>query len=92
MGGVWNQTYGVYTIPCGTNTGFLQFKIGSTVYDIATSDIESVIRKDLCMLNMLSLDGLTSGPQFILGAPFHFAYCITYDVGNQRIAFSSNKR
>uniref|UniRef100_A0A0N5C452 Peptidase A1 domain-containing protein n=1 Tax=Strongyloides papillosus TaxID=174720 RepID=A0A0N5C452_STREA len=92
LGGIWNKNFEVYTIPCNTISEIIKIKIGNNVYDVPTSDLENVIKKDLCMINLLPIDGVGSGTQFILGAPFHFSYCVTYDVGNKRLAFSYHKR
>uniref|UniRef100_A0A0N4ZWP9 Peptidase A1 domain-containing protein n=1 Tax=Parastrongyloides trichosuri TaxID=131310 RepID=A0A0N4ZWP9_PARTI len=92
IGGTWNGGLGVYEIPCKKNSNVLQIQIESQVYEVSLNDMISVIKDDKCMLNLLPLEGMSLGNQFILGAPFHFAYCITYDIGNKRLGFSYHKR
>jgi len=93
VGGKYDGSQGLYTLPCSTNVPPMVLTIGGMQYTIPKNQwIEPLDSSGTtCYLTIFDFGSAGFGPAWILGDTFIRSYCNIYHIGGKKIGFAALK-
>jgi hypothetical protein len=89
VGAQYDDQEGAYFIDCNANPGPVTITIGGKQYQLPKKNTVTDAGQGQCFWDFFPFDFGGFGPSWILGDPFIRSYCNVYDVGQQRIGFTT---
>jgi len=91
-GATYDNSQGVYFIPCNAQPPPITLTIGSQQYDIQPANFIVDAGNGQCYYAFFPFSFGGGGPAWILGDPFIRQWCNIYDLGAQRVGFARSKQ